>query len=169
MLNWTMQCTNQVKYLCIPLNLGIALCRNKQTTMPLVRTPVQKTAVQPCQLVLGLWKNSQKVHSGLGCSCFCSSLHYNREVKRTNQLLLDCIGHSTLVTTNVGIPWRWEVRWRQWGIAISFCAILLKLRCVLLIARIETIRRQTSRNDMETGIPVCANTKYDYLNSDRYL
>ena len=28
----------------------------------------------------------------------------NQEVKRTNQLLLDCVGHSTLVTTNVGIP-----------------------------------------------------------------
>ena len=25
------------------------------------------------------------------------------------------------------------------------------------------------RNDMETDIPVCANTKYGYLNSDRYL
>ena len=35
--------------------------------------------------------------------------------------------------------------------------------------RIETIRRQTSRNDMETDIPVCANTRYSYLNSDRYL
>ena len=29
--------------------------------------------------------------------------------------------------------------------------------------------RQTPRNDMETDIPVCANTKYGYLNSDRYL
>ena len=57
----------------------------------------------------------------------------------------------------------------QRGIAISFCAVVLKLRCVLLIARIETIRRQTSRNDMETDIPVCANTKYGYLNNDRYL
>ena len=74
-----------------------------------------------------------------------------------------------LVTTNVGIPGRRVVRRRQRGIAISFCAVLLKLRCVLLIARIETIRRQTSRNDMETDIPVCANTKYGYLNSDRYL
>src|SRR3990170_2072033 len=74
-----------------------------------------------------------------------------------------------LVTTNVGIPGRWEVRRRQRGIAISFCAVLLKLRCVLLIAQIETIRRQTSRNDMETDIPVCTNTKYGYLNSDRYL
>ena len=74
-----------------------------------------------------------------------------------------------LVTTNVGIPGRRVVRRWQWGIAISFCAVLLKLRCVLLIARIETIRRQTSRNDMETDIPVCANTKYGYLNSDRYL
>ena len=52
---------------------------------------------------------------------------------------------------------------------ISFCAVVLKLRCVLLIARIETIRRQTSRNDMETDIPVCANKKYGYLRSDRYL
>ena len=25
------------------------------------------------------------------------------------------------------------------------------------------------RNDMETDIPVCANTKYGYLNSDSYL
>ena len=74
-----------------------------------------------------------------------------------------------LVTTNVGIPGRRVVRRRQRGIAISFCAVLLKLRCVLLIARIETIRRQTSRNDMETDIPVYANTKYGYLNSDRYL
>src|SRR3990170_4817199 len=49
-----------------------------------------------------------------------------------------------LVTTNVGIPGRWEVRRRQLGIAISFCAVLLKLRCVLLIAQIETIWRQTS-------------------------
>ena len=74
-----------------------------------------------------------------------------------------------LVTTNVGIPGRRVVIWQQRGIAISFCAVLLKLRCVLLIARIETIRRQTSRKDMETDIPVCANTKYGYLNSDRYL
>ena len=74
-----------------------------------------------------------------------------------------------LVTTNVGIPGTLAVRGRQLGIAISLCAVLLKLRCVLLIARIETIRRQTSRNDMDTDIPVCANTKYGYLNSDRYL
>ena len=74
-----------------------------------------------------------------------------------------------LVTTNVGIPGRWVVRRRQRGIAISFCVVLLKLRCVLLIAQIETIRRQTPQNDMETDIPVCANTKYGYLNSDRYL
>ena len=74
-----------------------------------------------------------------------------------------------LVTTNVGIPGRRVVRRRQRGIAISFCAVVLKLRCVLLIARIETIRRQTSRNDMETDIPICANMKYGYLNSDRYL
>ena len=72
--------------------------------MPLVRAPVQKIAVQPCQLVLGPWMNWQKVHSGLGRSCFRSSLHRNQEVKCTNQLLLDCVGHSTLVTTNVGIP-----------------------------------------------------------------
>ena len=74
-----------------------------------------------------------------------------------------------LVTTNVGIPGRRVVRRRQRGIAISFCAVVLKLRCVLLIARIETIWRQISRNDMETDIPICANTKYGYLNSDRYL
>ena len=74
-----------------------------------------------------------------------------------------------LVSTNVGIPGRRVVRRWQRGIAISFCVVLLKLRCVLLIARIETIRRQTSRNDMETDIPVCANTKYGYLKSDRYL
>ena len=74
-----------------------------------------------------------------------------------------------LVTTNVRIPGRRVVRWRQWGIATSFCVVLLKLRCVLLIARIETIRKQTSRNNMETDIPVCANTKYGYLNSDNYL
>ena len=74
-----------------------------------------------------------------------------------------------LVTTNVGIPGRRVVRRRQQGIAISFCAVLLKLRCVLLIAWIETMWRQTSRNDMEIDIRVCANTKYDYLNSDRYL
>ena len=73
-----------------------------------------------------------------------------------------------LVTTNVGIPGRWVVRRRR-GIAISFCAVLLKLRCVLLIAQIETIRRQTSRNDMEKNIPISANTKYSYLNSDKYL
>ena len=169
MLNWTMQCTDQLKCLCIPLNLSTAICRNKQTTMALVRAPIPKTSVQPCQLVLGPWMNWRKVHSGLGCRCFRSSLHCNQEVKRTNQLLLDCVGHSTLVTTNVGIPWGREVRWWQRGIAISFCVVLLKLRCVLLIARIETIRRQTSRNDMETDIPVCANTKYGYLKSDRYL
>ena len=74
-----------------------------------------------------------------------------------------------LVTTNVGIPGRRVVRRWQRGIAISFCAVLLKLRCVLLIVRIETIWRQTSRNDMEIDIPVCANMKYGYLNSDRYL
>ena len=136
--------------------------------MPLVRAPVQKTIVQPCQLVLGPWKNWQKVHSGLGCICFRSSLHCNQEVKRTNQLLLDCFGHSTLVTTNVGTPLTREARRRQRGIAISFCAVVVKPRCVLLIARIETIRRHTSRNDMETDIPVCANKKYGYLNSDRY-
>ena len=73
-----------------------------------------------------------------------------------------------LVTTNVGIPGRRVVRGWQLGIAISFCAVVLKLRCVLLIAQIETIWRQTSRNDMETNIPVCANTKYGYLNSDRH-
>ena len=137
--------------------------------MPLVRAPVPKTSVQPCQLVLGPWMNWRKVHPRLGCRCFRSSLHCNQEVKRMNQLLLDCVGHSTLVTTNVGIPWRREVRRRQHGIATSFCAVVPKLRCVLLIARIETIRRQTSRNDMEIDIPVCANTKYGYLNSDRYL
>ena len=27
----------------------------------------------------------------------------------------------------------------------------------------------TNRNDMETDIPVCANMKYGYLNSDNYL
>ena len=108
------------------------------------------------------------MHSGLGCSCFRSCLHCNQEVKYTNELLLDCTSHSTLVTTNVGIPGRRVVRRRQRGIAISFCVVLLKLRCVLLIARIETIWGQTSRNDMETDIPVCANTKYSYLNSDRY-
>ena len=27
----------------------------------------------------------------------------------------------------------------------------------------------TNRNDMVTDIPVCANMKYGYLNSDRYL
>ena len=48
-------------------------------------------------------------------------------------------------------------------------AVVLKLRCVLLIARIETIQRQTSRNDMETDIPVCANMKYGYLDSESYL
>ena len=74
-----------------------------------------------------------------------------------------------LVTTNVGIPGRRVVRRRQRGIAISFCAVVLKLRCVLLIARIETIQRQTSRNDMGTDIPVCTNMKYGYLSSDRYL
>ena len=74
-----------------------------------------------------------------------------------------------LVTTNVGIRGTLVVRGQQLGIAISFCAVVLKLRYVLLIARIETIRRQTSRNDMETDISVCANTKYGYLNSDRYL
>ena len=62
-----------------------------------------------------------------------------------------------------------EVRRWQRGIAISFCTVVLKLRCVLLIARIETIRRQTSRNNMEQNIPVCANKKYGYSNSDRYL
>ena len=74
-----------------------------------------------------------------------------------------------LVTTNVGILGRQVVRRRQRGIAISFCAVLLKLRCVFLIVRIETIRRQTSQNYMETDSPVCVNTKYGYLNSDRYL
>ena len=74
-----------------------------------------------------------------------------------------------LGTTNVGIPRRWVLRRHQRGMAITFCVVLLKLRCVLLIVRIEMIRRQTSRNDMETDIPVCANMKYGYLNSDRYL
>ena len=46
-----------------------------------------------------------------------------------------------LVTTNVGMPGTLEVRGRQLGIAISFCAVVLKLRCVLLIAQIETIWR----------------------------
>ena len=73
-----------------------------------------------------------------------------------------------LVTTHVGILGTLVVRGRLLGIVISFYVVVLKLRCVLLIARIETIRRQTSRNDMETDIPVCANTKYGYLNSDRY-
>ena len=27
----------------------------------------------------------------------------------------------------------------------------------------------TNKNDMETDIPVCANMKYGYLNSDKYL
>src|SRR4051812_11445124 len=49
-----------------------------------------------------------------------------------------------LFTTNVGIPGTLVVRGRQLGIAISFCAVVLKLRCVLLIAQIETIWRQTS-------------------------
>ena len=49
-----------------------------------------------------------------------------------------------LVTTNVGIPGRRVVRRRQLGIAISFCAVVLKLRCVLVIAQIETIWRETS-------------------------
>ena len=49
-----------------------------------------------------------------------------------------------LVTTNVGIPGTLVVRGRQLGIAISFCAVALKLRCVLLIAQIEMIWRQTS-------------------------
>ena len=49
-----------------------------------------------------------------------------------------------LVTTNVGIPETLVVRGRQLGIAISFCAVVLKLRCVLLIAQIKTIWRQTS-------------------------
>ena len=66
-----------------------------------------------------------------------------------------------LVTTNVGIPGTLVVRGPQLGIAISFCAVVLKLRCVLLI--------EQTRNDMETDIPVCANMKYGYLNSDRYL
>ena len=74
-----------------------------------------------------------------------------------------------LVTTNAVNTWKTGVRGRQLGIAISFCAVVLKLRCVLLIAWIETIQRQTSRNDMETDIPVCANMKYGYLNSDSYL
>ena len=73
-----------------------------------------------------------------------------------------------LVTTIVGIPRTLVVRGRQLGIDISFCAVVLKLRCVLLIAQIETIQKQTSRNDMETDIPICANTKYGYLNSDTY-
>ena len=74
-----------------------------------------------------------------------------------------------VVTTNVGIPGTLVVRGQQLGIAISFCVVVLKLRCVLLIAQIETIWRQTSQNDMETDIPVCANMKYGYLNSDMYL
>ena len=49
-----------------------------------------------------------------------------------------------LVTTNVVIPGRVVVRGRQPGIAISFCAVVLKLRCVLLIAQIETIWSRTS-------------------------
>src|SRR3990170_7258742 len=49
-----------------------------------------------------------------------------------------------LVTTNVVIPGRLVVRGRQLGIAISFCAVVLQPRCVLLIAQIETICRQTS-------------------------
>ena len=65
-----------------------------------------------------------------------------------------------LVRTNVGIPGTLVVRGRQLGIAISFCAVVLKLRCVLFIAQ---------KNDMDIDILVCANTKYGYLNSDRYL
>ena len=49
-----------------------------------------------------------------------------------------------LVTTNVVIPGRLVVRGRQLGIAISFCAVVLKLRCVLLIAQTEMIWTQTS-------------------------
>ena len=49
-----------------------------------------------------------------------------------------------LFTTNVGIPGMLVVRGQGLGIAISFCAVVLKLRCVLLIAQIETIWRQTS-------------------------
>ena len=65
-----------------------------------------------------------------------------------------------LVTTNVGIPRPLVARGQQLGIAISFCAVVLKLRCVLFIAQ---------KNDMDIDILVCANTKYGYLNSDRYL
>ena len=54
-----------------------------------------------------------------------------------------------LVTTNVGIPRTLVVRGQQLGIAISFWAVVLKMRCLLLIAQ--------TRNDMETDIPVCAN------------
>ena len=92
-LSWNVELNHVVYWpaesLVHSIILSAAICKNKQTTMPLVRTPVQKTVVQPCQLVLGPWKNWQKVHSGLGCSCFCSSLHCNQEVKRMNQLLLD--------------------------------------------------------------------------------
>ena len=39
-----------------------------------------------------------------------------------------------LVRTNVGIPGTLGVRGRRLGIAIAFCAVVQKLRCVLLIA-----------------------------------
>ena len=164
-----MKCAGQLKCLCIPLNLSTAICRNKQTTMPLVHTPVQKNrrAAVPTsprstdELVESAFRTRMQLFS------LVPALQSGS--KTYESTFLDCVGHSTLVTTNVGIPWRREVRQRQRGIAISFCAVVLKLRCVLLIARIETIRRQTSWNNMETDIPVCANTKYDYLNIDKYL
>ena len=101
--------------------------------MPLVRAPVPKTSVQPCQLVLGPW---------MELFSLVPTLQSGSKTYESASFRL-CWSFY-LVTTNVGIPGTLVVRGWQLGIAISFCAVVLKLRCVHLIAQIETIRRQTS-------------------------
>ena len=153
-----MQCTDQLKCLCIPLNLGTIICRNKQTTLPLVRAPVQKTAVPASpRSVEELAESAFRTRMQL--FLLVSALQSGSQTYESPSFRLHWSFY--LVTTNVGIPGRRVVRRQQRGIVISFCAVVLKLRCVLLIAQ--------TRNDMETDIPVCTNTKYGYLNSDRYL
>ena len=137
--------------------------------MPLVRAPVQKN--HRAAVPASPWSMDELVESAFRTSMqlfsLVPALQSGSKMYESTSFILRWSFY--LVTTNVGIPGRRVVRRRQRGIANSFCAVLLKVRCVLLIARIETIQRQTSRNDMETDIPICANMKYGYLNSDRYL
>ena len=139
-----MQCTDQLKCLCIPLNLSTTICRNKQTTMPLVprtcpkncRAAVPASPQSMDELVESAFRTRMKLFS------LVPTMQSGSKTYESTSFILHWSFY--LVTTNVGIPGRWEVRRRQLGIAISFCAVVLKLRCVLLIAHIEMIWRQTS-------------------------